>query len=56
MLDKEQIKERLSDRQSSVVANRIGLAVATVNRVKMGIGSPSYSTIAKLSEYLTKYP
>jgi transcriptional regulator with XRE-family HTH domain len=56
MLTKEEIKERLSDRSATVVAKRLGLNFATVNRVKSGEGNPTYKTISKLSDYLEKHP
>lgn len=49
----EEIRTALSDRRLSVVAQRIGMTYAALNRVQRG-GKPSKKTIDKLREYLKK--
>tara|TARA_R100000951_G_C2538512_1_gene148631 strand:+ start:52 stop:228 length:177 start_codon:yes stop_codon:yes gene_type:complete len=49
----EEIRTALSDRRLSVVAQRIGMTYAALNRVQRG-GQPSKKTIEKLREYLKK--
>lgn len=49
----EQVAEALSDRNLVVVAERTGLNYHTVWRVATGCTNPTYSTIEKLSAYLT---
>lgn len=50
----EQVVAALSDRNLVVVAERTGLNYHTVWRVATGCTNPAYSTIEKLSAYLTQ--
>lgn len=50
----KQVAEALSDRNLVVVAERTGLNYHTVWRVATGCTNPAYSTIEKLSAYLTQ--
>ena len=54
MMTVEQVAEALSDRNLVVVAERTGLNYHTVWRVATGCTNPAYSTIEKLSAYLTQ--
>ena len=53
MLTVEQIVNYLTDRNLVVVAERTGLSYQTVWRVARGETNPDYSTVKKLSDYLT---
>lgn len=49
-----EIRERLSDRNLTTVAERTGLSYPTVYMIAKGRQTnPSYSTIEKLTQYLT---
>lgn len=51
----DQIREALRDRRLVVVARECGLHENTVYRIMSGANAnPSYETIRKLSEYLSK--
>lgn len=53
MLDIEQIKNKLSDRNLNAVARATGLAYDTVWRVAKGrYTKPSYDTLKRISDYL----
>lgn len=54
MMTVEQVVAALSDRNLVVVAERTGLNYHTVWRVATGCTNPAYSTIEKLSAYLTQ--
>jgi transcriptional regulator with XRE-family HTH domain len=49
----QEIRDALTDRKLSVVAERIGMTYAALNRVQRG-GQPSKRTVEKLREYLKK--
>ena len=54
MLTLEEIQERLSDRNLSEVARRIGVTGAYLSAIKRGVKvNPSYEMIKKLSEALS---
>jgi len=53
MLDLEEIRRRLQDRVSVVVAANTGLSRATIAALKNGTSpNPSRTTLRKLSDYL----
>lgn len=53
MLTLEQIKERLSDKNLSEVARRIGVTGAYLSAIVRGSKvNPSYEIVKKLSDYL----
>lgn len=54
MMTVKQVADALSDRNLVVVADRTGLNYHTVWRVATGCTNPAYSTIEKLSAYLTQ--
>lgn len=54
MMTVKQVAKALSDRNLVVVAERTGLNYHTVWRVATGCTNPAYSTIEKLSAYLTQ--
>jgi len=51
MLTLEQIKEKMKDRKTTVVAEAVGLHVNTIYRFLEGRDS-RYSTLEKISNYL----
>lgn len=53
MLTLNEIKERLQDRNISVIADKTGLNVATIHKIKRSDkANPTYETIKILSDYL----
>lgn len=53
MLTLEKIKQKLEDKNLSVVARRIGLTPAYLSAICRGTAkNPSYAVIKKISEYL----
>ena len=53
VLDLEAIRERLEDRNLTVVAERTGLHYNTVWKIATGVAlNPSLNTVKALSEYL----
>ena len=52
MMTLEQIRYELQDRRAKIVADAIGVRVATVIDIREGrIKDPRYSTIQRLSQY-----
>lgn len=52
MLDLEQIKEKLQDRKTRVIADKSGLNHTTVWKVKSGKQpNPTYAVLKALSDY-----
>ena len=47
----QKLRERLSDRKLTVVAERIGMTYAALSRIMRG-GTPSKRTFKRLEEYL----
>ena len=52
MLKIEEIRERLSDRNLSEVARRIGITGAYLAAIASGGRTPSYAVLEKISDYL----
>ncbi len=52
MLKIEEIRERLSDRNLSEVARRIGITGAYLAAIASGERTPSYAVLEKISDYL----
>lgn len=52
MLKIEEIRERLSDRNLSEVARRIGITGAYLAAIASGERTPSYAVLVKISDYL----
>ena len=53
MLNLEQIRHLLSDRNIAQVSRESGIYYNTVYRIANGKVDPSYSVLRKLSDYLT---
>lgn len=57
MLTVEQVRAMLQDRRIDIVAAATGLHRNTIANIRAGRGSlPSYTTLEKLSDYLTSVP
>ena len=54
MLDIDEIKSRLKDRNLSEVARRTGVSYGTLYNFTRDVKSPLYSTVKALSDYLEK--
>jgi len=52
MLDLEQIKEKLSDRNLAEVARRISVTRSYLSGIASGKITPSYKMLKKISDYL----
>lgn len=52
MLNIEQIRERLSDRNLSEVARRLKITRPYLSAIKNGRVTPSYKLVEKLSDYI----
>jgi len=52
MLDLEQVKFLLSDRNLKIVAKRTGVVYETLRRASIGLHEPSYDSLKKISDYL----
>ena len=51
----DELRERLSDRVVTIVAERIGMSAMTLYRIQKGGYEPSLKTMVKLSEYFRKH-
>lgn len=54
MLDIEQIKKGLEDRNIPTVSERIGVHPHTLREIKKGTRVPAYDTLKAISDYLEK--
>ena len=55
MIKLEDIREKLSDRNLRVVAERSGVNYGTVWRIANGVNkNPSFAAVMKIHEYLTE--
>jgi len=55
MLTLDKIREALLDRRPSVVADAVGVRVATIIDIRDGnTPNPSYATVKALSDYLSR--
>jgi hypothetical protein len=55
ILGADELREKLTDRRASVVAERSGLTYMTIHRLKNG-QQTSLKTLQKLTEYFEQHP
>jgi hypothetical protein len=55
LLGADELKKKLEDRRTSVVAERCGLTYMTIHRLKGG-EQTSLNTLQKLTEYFEQHP
>ena len=55
MLTKEEVAERLKDRNINKVSRKVGLSLPTIYNIANG-GSGNYETVKILSDYLENNP
>ena len=54
MMTVEQVREEMKDRNITKVSELSGVSMGKIYRLMAGTGTPSYLTVFKLSEYLSK--
>ena len=52
----DELRQRLSDRVVTIVAERIGISAMTIYRIQKGDYVPRLETRLKLSEYFRQHP
>ena len=54
LLDIEEIKVKMADRNASAVANSVGVTRQSISAILTGKHNPSYELLKKLTEYFSK--